>query len=177
MLTACASPGLRSASKPSESSAPQPSAAPAPRASLSESAPLPPEQLPDGCASAVPSALTPVERLGVLGQACARGMRALAPSPRVATLPAGGTLALPFNISDASRCLRAAAAGAAGVQALELAVVDSSDRVLGADRLAGGVALANREGPICVAHAGDYRAIIRAVQGKGEVALQVWQAE
>lgn len=177
-LTACAGPGLPSPSKPRESAAPQPSAAAAPRASLSEaSAPLPPEPLPDGCAAAVPSSLAPVERLGALAEACARGMRSLAPAPRVTTLAAGGTLTLPFSVADASRCLRAGAAGSASVREFELAVVDSAGRVLGADQLVGGVAVANREGPICLPNTGEYRAIIRAVQGSGEVALQVWQAE
>ncbi|HWO08074.1 MAG TPA: hypothetical protein VNN80_01300 [Polyangiaceae bacterium] len=177
-LTACAGPGLPSPSKPRESAAPQPSAAPAPRTSLPEAAaPLPPEPLPDGCATAVPSGLAPVERLDALAAACARGMRPLSPSARVTTLAAGGTLAFPFSLADASRCLRAGATCSAGVRELELAVIDSADRVLGADRLTGGVALANREGPICVPSAGEYRAVIRAVQGSGEVALQVWQAE
>ena len=177
-LTACAGPGLPSPSQPSESAAPQPSAAPAPRTSRPEAAAsLPPEPLPDGCASAVPGSRAPVERLGGLAEACARGMRPLAPSPRVATLAAGGTLALPFSLSDASHCLRAGATSSTGVRELELVVVDGADRVLGTDRLAGGVALVNREGPVCVPSAGEYRAVARVVEGTGEVALQAWQAE
>lgn len=177
VLSACASPGLPSPSKPSESAAPGPSSAPAPRASVPEPAPLPPEQLPDGCATAVPSSLAPRERLGALAQACALGLRPLSPAPRVAALSTGGTLAVPFSVTDASRCLRVGAAAAAGVQELELALVDSADRVLGAAQLAGGVAVANRDGPICVPSPGEYRALVRAVQGTGEVFLQVWQAE
>jgi len=176
LLGACSPPPLSpSPSKPSESTAPQPSATPS--ASAHEPAPLPPEPLPDGCATAVPAGLAPVARLGVLAEACARGMRPLVPAPRVATLSAGGTLALPFSVADASRCLRAGATSSAGMRQLELELVDSADRVIAADRLLGGVALANREGPICVESAGEYRAVARAVQGNGEVALQVWQAE
>jgi hypothetical protein len=104
-------------------------------------------------------------------------MRPLAPAPRVATLEAGAELALPFTITDASRCLRAAAVGAAGVEELALEVTAGDGRVLGADHLPGPLALANPDGPICPPSAGEYRAVVRATRGRGQVVLQVWQSD
>lgn len=174
----CSSPRMPSAPKPSESSSPGPSAAAAPHASLTTPPPPPPpEQLPDSCATTTPRGLAPLAQLETIAQACARGMQPLAPTPRVATLETGAALALPFTITDPSRCFRAAAAGAASIQELSLEIVLGDDRVLGADRLPGALALANLDGPICAPSAGEYRAVARALQGRGDVALQVWQAE
>ncbi len=104
-------------------------------------------------------------------------MQPLAATPLVGTLEAGAALALPFTVTDASRCLRAAAAGAAGVEELALELRSEDDRVLSVDQLPGAIALANADGPVCASVAGNYRAIARALRGRGEVALQVWQAE
>lgn len=104
-------------------------------------------------------------------------MRPLVAAPRVGTLETGTALTLPFTVTDASRCVRAAAVGSAGIEELALEVLADDGRVLGSDRLPGALALANADGPICPSVAGHYRAIARAVQGRGEVALQVWQAE
>jgi len=174
---ACSTPQLPSPSKPSESAVPQASAAPRAASVAEPHSRVAPEPLPDGCVTAVPSDLAPLGRLEAVGQACARGMGPLSPSPRVATLAPGASLTLPFSVADPSRCLRAAATGSAGIEELELSVVDRGDRVLGADRLPGTVALANPDGPICLAGAGEYRAVALAAKGHGEVALQVWQAQ
>jgi hypothetical protein len=98
-------------------------------------------------------------------------------APRVGTLETGAALTLPFTVTDASRCVRAAAAGSASVEELALEVRAEDDHVLGADQLPGALALANADGPLCPSVAGKYRAIARATRGRGEVAVQVWQAE
>lgn len=148
-----------------------------PPSSLAEPTPRPPpEPLPDGCATAIPSGLAPLTRLEALAEACARGMQPLVATPRVGHLETGAALVLPFTVADPSRCIRAAAAGSSSIEALALEVRSGDDRVLGSDTLPGALALVNADGPLCPP-AGSYRAIARALEGRGEVALQIWQAE
>ena len=120
--------------------------------------------------------LDAVPLLDALARACAPTMQPLTTAPLVVSLGPGGIGSLPFDVIDASRCLRAGATGSRGIDELELEVVDHGGRILGADRLRGSVALANPDGPICVDSAGSYRARVRVAQGSGRVAVQVWQA-
>lgn len=180
---ACSTPRAPAPPLPSASAPPGSSAAPSPPASLAQAARRPPpEPMPDGCATAVPNGLAPVAQLEAIARACARGMLPLG-APRVGTLETGAALALPFTVTDASGCVRAAAAGSASIEELALEVraeadpVSGADRLLGADQLRGALALANADGPICPPVAGKYRAIARVTRGRGEVAVQVWQAE
>lgn len=130
----------------------------------------------DGCATALPAEIDAAPLLEALARACAPAMQPLAALPLVVTLGPGGSGSLPFDVTDASRCLRAGATGSGGIDELELEVLDLGGRVLGADHLRGAIALANPDGPICLGSSGNYRAVVRVTRGSGRVALQVWQA-
>lgn len=138
---------------------------------------LPPRPLPDGCTTDLADPGAPEPLLAEVARSCVGSMAPVAPEPLLVTLEPGAARDLPFTITDPNKCIRAAAAGSKGVKELELTIVDRSDRVLGEDTLPGQVALANFDGPICLEDPGQYRAVVRMVDGSGGVAIQVWQAE
>jgi hypothetical protein len=104
-------------------------------------------------------------------------MKPLAPEPLLVKLQTGAFKDLPFTVVDPSKCFRAVATGAKEVKEIELQIVDRSGHVLAEDKLAGSIALANLDGPICVKDPGQYRAVVRMISGGGDVAVQVWSAE
>ncbi len=145
----------------------------APSASASAApAPLPPE----GCWSGAEPPAAASAKLDALAAACIQGMQPVAPKPLVVELAGGGRKDLPFTVTDPSRCVRAAAAGGPGVQALTLSIVDRKDAVLGASDLHAPFAFVADAGPVCLAAPGVYRAVVRIARGAGPVAVQVWQA-
>lgn len=172
-----------------QSSQPPPSAAPArpPPAGASASSPgaasaepaaeLPPAPEPDSCATHVPRDGAADQLLHEVARSCLIDMQPFAPEPLLVNLEAGALKDVPFTVLDPSRCVRAVAAGAKEIKELELTIVDRSDQVLGKDELGGSIALANLDGPICLEGPGQYRAVVRLVDGQGQVAVQVWQAE
>lgn len=166
---------------PANPSPPGPTPTAASQASGS-SAPVPPPELPprpppDGCTTDVTDPGAPEPLLAAVAKSCVADMKPLAPEPLLVSLAPGTLKDMPFTITDPTKCIRAAAAGAKDVKELELTIVDRSDRILGADQLSGQVALANPDGPVCLKDPGQYRAVVRMVEGSGSVAIQVWQSE
>lgn len=161
------------------SPAPPPSAASTSGASASASAPpaVPPLP-PDGCWSGAEPGADAGARaaLAAVSGACIQGMQPVAPQPLVVELDAGGRKELPFTVTDASRCVRAAAAGGPGVTALTLSIIDRRDSAMGSADLRGAFAVVAPAGPLCLPSPGVYRAVARVVHGKGRVAIQAWQA-
>ena len=137
--------------------------------------PLAPKPIPDGCTTDVAPRAKAAPLMEQVAKSCIVDMSPVAPEPWLVSLEPGKVKELPFTILDPSRCVRAVATGAKEVKELELAVVDRSDQVWGKDELPGAIALANLDGPICFKDPGQYRAVVRLVDGSGEVAVQVWQ--
>ncbi len=111
-----------------------------------------------------------------VAKSCLVDMSPVAPKPLLVHLEPGNAKELPFTVLDPTQCVRAVATGAQQVKELELVIVDRSGQVLGRDELPGAIAMANLHGPICFEGPGQYRAVVRLVDGSGDVALQVWQA-
>lgn len=133
---------------------------------------------PDGCYTGVSAGKTPEETLQALAERCAEGTRAVLSDPLVVSLEEGGIREIPVTITDTSTCVRALAAGGAGVQELSLTIVDRSDTPLEKDVLSGGkMAVTPREGPLCFKSAGVYRAVAKVEKGKGKVALQLYRTK
>jgi hypothetical protein len=136
-----------------------------------------PAPLPDGCYTDVAAKTEAAPLLEEVAKACFVDMQPMAPQPLLVSLQRGALKDLPFTVLDPSKCVRAVATGAKEVKELELQIVDRSDQVLGEDSLPGSIALANRDGPICFKDPGQYRAVVRLIEGSGSVAIQVWQAQ
>ncbi len=140
-------------------------------------APTPPPEIPDGCTSDVDPDSDAEPLLEQVAESCLEDMHPIAPEPLLVNLAPGALKDLPFTIMDPSKCVRAVATGAKEVREIDLTIVDRSDHVLGQDKLPGSIALANLDGPVCFKDPGQYRAVVRMVDGSGSVAIQVWQAE
>jgi hypothetical protein len=82
-----------------------------------------------------------------------------------------------FRIDDPARCVRVAAAGARGVRAIDVAIVDAGGRRLENAQARAPFAWVPARGPLCVASAGTYRAQARVTEGAGPLALAAWQAK
>jgi hypothetical protein len=169
-------PGLAGTGQQADSA---PGARPVAAASapVASTAPPPAPLLPDGCYSRVGVTLAPRAKLDELAAQCISGMQPLLPKPAAVQLVSGRTQEIAFSITDASRCVRAIAAGDQNVTDLELSVVDEAGQSFGQDELSGSVALALGHGPFCVPRPGNYRALLRAPTAAGRAVVQVWQAE
>lgn len=154
-----------------------PTAPAAASASTSASAEAPelPSYLPDGCWSDVATDAGAKPLLAAVAKRCVQGMRPLG-KPLVKKLEEDARAELPFTLDDAGKCVRAAAAGSAGVGDIALSIVDASGHVYGRDALDAPFALVDSAGPVCLPEAGKYRAVARMRRGAGQVAVEVWQA-
>lgn len=92
-------------------------------------------------------------------------------------LQQGGSAEVRVHVDDASRCLRALAAGGDGIGDLELMLTSDQHEPLGEDTLIAPFALVDSAGPVCPRAAGGYVAKVRSVRGAGNVAFGVWRAE
>lgn len=150
------------------------SAAPAAKPSA-DAAPLPP-YLPDGCWSDVATDAGAGALLSVVAKRCVQGMQPLG-KPLVKELAEGKQAELAFSLENADKCVRAAAAGGAGVGDVALSIEDSSGHVYGRDKLDAPFALVDDGGPVCLPKAGRYRVVARMERGAGRVAIEVWRAK
>jgi len=157
------------------SSRPIASAAP-PAAHTADAAPALPPYLPDGCWSDVATDAGAGPLLSAIAKRCVQGMQPIG-KPIEKELAAGAQVELPFSLENADKCVRAAAAGDAGVGDIALSIVDSSGHVYGKDALDAAFALVESDGPVCLPKAGKYRVIARMQRGAGRVAIEVWQAK
>ncbi len=140
-----------------------------------DAAPLPP-YLPDGCWSDVAADAGAEPLLSEVAKRCVQGMQPIG-KPRVLKLEQGKQAELPFTLDDAAKCVRAAAAGGAGVADIALSIVDASGHVYGKDALDAPFALVESAGPVCLPEAGKYRVVARVQRGAGRVAIEVWRAK
>lgn len=92
-------------------------------------------------------------------------------------LARGKQAALSFKLDDPSKCVRAIAAGGAGVVDLELSLVDDKGQVYGRDALEAPFALVEEGGPVCLPAPGRYRVVVRMRRGAGHVAVQIYRAK
>lgn len=158
----------KSSARPTHSAAPRPAA--------SADASRLPAFLPDGCWSDVATDAGAEPLLSVVAKRCVQGMQPLG-KPRVVKLEQGEQAELPFTLENAAKCVRAAAAGDAGVGDIALSIVDASGHTYGKDSLGAPFALVESAGPVCLPKAGKYRAVARVQRGAGRVALEVWRAK
>jgi hypothetical protein len=133
-------------------------------------------RLDEGCTAGLDPSPSLVDALKQLEGQCVSSMRPLLEAPALVELRPGTTIEVPFVLADPTGCVRATAAVEPGLAELELGIVDPEGGSHASRTVHGPFALVGPEGPICFDRAGPYRVELRAHQGSGRVAINVWTA-
>lgn len=91
--------------------------------------------------------------------------------------PSNGMRRLPAStfVANAGDCYRVVAAGAPGVQALEIDVVDAAGQRIATTTREARWAVLEPNGAFCVPGAGTYRVDVKVARGEGGTAVEVWR--